>query len=211
MSDEVKTETTTTAEAAAGGGDAKTTEPKATDVTSMMGKPATKVDAKPASGEIKKAEPYAIAVPEQYAKLVDKESLKKFEALANELGVTAEQANKIAAMDFERRAAEVKSQFDMVEKQSQDWFASIKADKELGGDNLQATKANLDRFFAEFGDDAMRAELKALGMENHPGLVRMFSRVAEKFLNEDRGTIGGGGPGKQTPTEEQMLANFYAT
>lgn len=187
------------------GGEAKPdAKPEATSIIAAAGEDAVKPDAaakpdgaKP-DGEAAKPDdkPFAIDVPKDLEKFVNKDGLEKFAAFAKQEGLTVEQANKLAKYDLERS----KAQEESVAQTSAKWLDEIKKDPELGGDKFDATRANVSRTFTRFGGPTLTTELDAMGMGNHPGLVR-FANAVGAVLAEDIGSIPGAGGGSGAKRE----------
>lgn len=178
------------------GGDAAKPE-----VTSIITAPTDgadkKPDAKPGGDPAAKPDdkPYALEVPKELAEHLDKAGLEKFTAFAKETGISLEHANKLLKFDLERRAAHVKSQDESVGLQSKAWLDEVTKDKELGGEKLKETLASVGRAYTKYGPKGLGEELKALGMENHPGLVRWANAVGADLAEDTGGLPGGGGGG----------------
>jgi hypothetical protein len=191
---------------AAGGGAAAKTGAESTP-TSIMGASdegadKSKADAKAGGeGDAKPDDkPYALEVPKELEQHVDKAVLEKFTAFAKAEGLTAEHASKALKFHLEHTAAATKSQYEAVDKQAKAWLDEVKADKELGGAKFDETKADVGRALTKFADKSLREELDAMGISNHPGLVRMMAKVGA-MLREDSGGIPGAGAGRARTTE----------
>ena len=80
------------------------------------------------------------------------------------------------------------------DKQNADWQTEIRADKEIGGDNLQGVLQTFSKVASdpELSDPKFREALAFTGAGNHPAIVRTLTRWA-KALSE-------GGPVRGTPT-----------
>lgn len=156
---EAKPAGTTTAEATAG-------EPE-------EGKP---TEAKPAEA---KPEPvYDFKAPEGVR--LQEPVMSEFTAAAKELGVAPEIAQKLV----DRVGPKI------VEAQRQDaavaiaqWETDARADKEFGGDNLNANLAVAQKALA-LADPKMKQLLAESGLGNHPEVIRWMYRVG-KSMSED--------------------------
>ncbi|WP_209021633.1 hypothetical protein, partial [Helcococcus ovis] len=80
---------------------------------------------------------------------LDTEALKDFEPVARDLNLTNEQAQKLVDAYPKILAGVQQRQAEAWQKQTEDWAASVKADKEIGGDkltvNLSAAQRALDQ------------------------------------------------------------------
>ena len=134
--------------------------------------------------------------------------LAQFKSLAKELGLDSAKAQKAfdAQLNAQKSwATQIETAFHDQQKQ---WVAEVKADKELGGPNFDATQAAARKFMVTFDPDgSLRKELDSHGLGNLPALVRLVARAA-KALNEDSvGNVGAGGK----PTQEDSLRLRYPT
>ncbi|HDX9033768.1 TPA: hypothetical protein ROV54_002825, partial [Staphylococcus aureus] len=69
---------------------------------------------------------------------LDAEALKDFEPVARELNLTNEQAQKLVDAYPKILAGVQQRQADAWQAQTEEWAATVKADKEIGGDKLTA-------------------------------------------------------------------------
>jgi hypothetical protein len=150
-----------------------------------------KAEDKPADGSKDGAE-----VPETYefkfedGLEVDPDTLTGLSETAKELGLTQEQAQKIAdlgAKQSERWAGAQQTAMDNAEKQ---WVADVKADEEIGGDKLNENLAVAKQALDKFGTPELTSFLKESRLGNHPELIRLMNRVG-KAIAEDSVVPGG--------------------
>lgn len=83
--------------------------------------------------------------------------------------------------------------------QVQEWATSVTKDPELAGTNgekLQATQANVERGFAQFGSPELKEFFDASGMGNHPMFVRLFNKIGG-MIGGDNLAAGGAPTGQQ--------------
>ncbi len=171
--------------------------------SSLMGGTGAKGDEKKPEAKADGDKPYAIEVPKELEEHVDKAGLEKFSAWAKAEGFTLEQANKLAKYDLERRAAAVAAETETVVNQDKAWLAEVTADKDIGGDKMPVTKANMDRAVVKFGPPGMGKRLELLGMGNHPDIVKFTSAVGAA-LAEDNGQLPGASGGGQQQRRESI-------
>lgn len=139
------------------------------------------------------------AVPEKYdlkppeGMQLDEVLLGEFEPLAKELKLTNDGAQKLVETMMPKVVARVVEQQQAAWEQTlESWVGEINADKEIGGDNLKATKEAAEKALARFGSKDLTAMLgyrtaenpKGLGLGNHPELVRVFAKIG-KAMSED--------------------------
>ncbi len=153
----------------------------------------------------------AAGVPEKYefslpdGMEVDTALLEKADPVFRELGLTNEQAGKLAQLVAEQRISEGQALQDAYAKQMEDWASQTNSDKELGG-SAEAVSANVQKyafpFINQFGSPELKALLKDTGLGNHPEIVRTFIR-AGKAMAEDGGVMG-----KSTSTKSAAAVLF---
>lgn len=116
---------------------------------------------------------------------LDEALLEKATPVMRELGLTNEQANKLAGVIAEQRKADYDALNARHQKVVTDWQTAIKTDKDFGGEKLKTSLNTADRVIATFGDDEFRKDLTDLGLGNHPGLFRLLARVGNA-LSDDK-------------------------
>lgn len=169
------------------GGEAEPAGDAASDATDGEGKE---------GGEKPKAEgppeKYEFTLPEGMA--LDEAALGKFEPVLRDVGLTNEQANKLAGVFAEIRAADLQASQTAFVEQVNGWLGEVKADPDLGGAKFDSTVKAAGAAMAAFGTPALREVLNNTGLGNHPELVRLMSRVGAA-LQEDKtaGPAGAGG------------------
>lgn len=137
------------------------------------GKPAT--EAKPTEEVV-----YDFKAPEGIE--LDAASLDEFKAIAKDLKLPKDAAQKVVDLAAKREQARAEA----FAKQVEDWANTVKADPELGkAENLAAARKVVDAF----GDDEIKSLLNSTGMGNHPAVVR-FMVKASKLISEDRIVTG---------------------
>lgn len=172
----------------------------ATDPVTPAEEPGKPEDGKPADGENKdvkqpegekpKDEKKPEGAPETYefkaaeGVELDTEALKDFEPVARELNLTNEQAQKLVDAYPKILAGVQQRQVEAWQKQTQDWAADVKADKEIGGDKLTASLSKAQQALETFGTPELKEYLNETGLGNHPELVKAFVKIG-KAMSED--------------------------
>ena len=133
-----------------------------------------------------------ITLPEGLSK--DDALFGDFTNLAKEHGLpmpVAQTLVDLAAKQVQAANQKLQASWD---KQNADWQAEVRADKEIGGDNLQGLLQTFSKVASdpELSDPKFREALAFTGAGNHPAIVRTLARWA-KALSE-------GGPVRGTPT-----------
>lgn len=130
---------------------------------------------------------------------LDAEALKDFEPVARELNLTNEQAQKLVDAYPKILAGVQQRQADAWQAQTEEWAATVKADKEIGGDKLTANLGVAQRALDTFGTPALKEYLNGTGLGNHPELVKAFVKVG-KAMSED-GVVTGKESGQRSAAE----------
>lgn len=130
---------------------------------------------------------------------LDAEALKDFEPVARELNLTNEQAQKLVDAYPKILAGVQQRQADAWQAQTEEWAATVKADKEIGGDKLTANLGVAQRALDTFGTPALKEYLNSTGLGNHPELVKAFVKVG-KAMSED-GVVTGKESGQRSAAE----------
>ncbi|HBR7812468.1 TPA: peptidase [Klebsiella pneumoniae] len=130
---------------------------------------------------------------------LDAEALKDFEPVARELNLTNEQAQKLVEAYPKILAGVQQRQADAWQAQTEEWAATVKADKEIGGDKLTANLGVAQRALDTFGTPELKEYLNGTGLGNHPELVKAFIKVG-KAMSED-GMVTGKESGQRSAAE----------
>lgn len=121
---------------------------------------------------------YAFTTPEGVESL-DPKRLEAFTALAKELKLPADAAQRVVDM----AAAEAKAAADAHVTLVQSWADAVKADKVLGGDNLTASSV-IARKAIDLGPPELKALLNSTGLGNHPAVFK-WAHAVGVALSED--------------------------
>lgn len=164
-------------------------------------------------GEVQQTEAKAEEqVPEQYAdfafeegKALDTELADDIKATAKELGLTQSQAQKLADLALKRTESAQSKQAEMLAQARDEWAGQAQADKEFGGDAIEANLAMARKALDTFGTPELKALLNESGLGNHPEVIRFFYRSG-KAISEDR-VIRGGAAGQPTDPAKRMFPN----
>ena len=125
---------------------------------------------------------YDIKVPDGMT--LDDAAFADFEPVARELNLSNEQAQKLADIYSKRMTDVAQRQQESWKETTAKWVDDVKADKEIGGTNLDASVRHAQAALAKFGTPELKAQMDATGMGNHPELVRVFARIG-KAMAED--------------------------
>lgn len=131
-------------------------------------------------------EKYEFTMPEGVE--LDTALAEKVDPVLRELGLSNEQANKLAATFAEYRASETQRQSDAYAQQVEEWGKSARDDKEFGGAAFDENVKHAQAAIGKFGSPELKAML-ADGLGNHPELIRFCVRIG-KAIGEDGGVDG---------------------
>ncbi|EEL5481364.1 TPA: peptidase [Salmonella enterica subsp. enterica serovar Typhimurium] len=102
-------------------------------------------------------EKYAFTAPE--GQELDTSALAQFEPVARELNLTQEQAQKLVDVYPKVLAGVQQQQAESWQKQTEDWAAAVKADKDIGGDKLASNLGAAQRAIDTFGTKELKEYL----------------------------------------------------
>lgn len=126
--------------------------------------------------------PYEFKLPEGIE--VDSAEAESFSAIAKELKLPQEAAQKIVDFAVAREAKMIETRNAAVAA----WAESVKTDKDIGGDKLAENLATA-RKAIDLGPPELKELLNASGFGNHPAIVKWAVAVG-KALSEDRFVSG---------------------
>lgn len=129
---------------------------------------------------------YEFTLPEGMER--DAEATEEFIAIAKELKLPKEAAQKVVDLAVKREQARA----DAFTETVKGWETAVKTDKDLGGDKLPETLATC-RKAIDLGPPGLRDLLSSTKMGSHPDVVRWTYAVG-KALSEDKFVAGGNGP-----------------
>lgn len=115
---------------------------------------------------------------------VDPDTLGNLKELAKELGLTQEQAQKIADLGAAQSQKWVALQEQAITEASTQWVEQVKSDKEIGGDKLSENLGIAKRALDRFGTPELSKLLDESRLGNHPELIRTMYRIG-KAISDD--------------------------
>jgi len=159
-------------------------------------------------GEGKKPEvpeKYEIKLPEGFE--VDEGALEIFTPVFKEVGLTNEQAQKLADAYIEMQKKDAEAYINEINK----WKEQAKNDPEYGGTKLKENLAVASRAMREVFSEKTIALMDYMGLTSHPEVIRDLWKLGLK-ISEDRWV--GGKPAGTTEDEsgltpEEKLARRY--
>ena len=133
---------------------------------------------------------------------LDTAAAEAFAPVAQELGISQEQAQKLVDFYAGERAKMEKSSVDAWEKTQSDWQDAVKADPDIGGVNLEENLGTAKKALDKYGSDALNDAILATGMGNNLEFIR-FAHSVGKAMSED--SIGVGAPAIRTETDKASI------
>lgn len=130
---------------------------------------------------------YAFELPEGMT--LPEDTAAEVKAFAKEHNLTVKDAQKLVSLGVKQRQAEA----DAYAKTVEGWVATVKADKDIGGDKLQENLAVAKAAIKTFGDQELTDLLDGTRYGSHPAIVRFMYKVG-KALAEDSVVQGAGKP-----------------
>ena len=127
--------------------------------------------------------------------------------LATELGLDSAKAQKLV----DAYAGDASAQQAALAKQQADWVAAIKADKDIGGANLEANLAVAKKAVAHFGGADFAQYLNASGLGDHPALVKAFVKIGQAMADDSvAGSVGStASSAPQTDPLQQLYPSMF--
>ena len=182
-------------------------------------KPAGDDDKKPAEGddpkkedETKKGDGVKFGDDKDYELKLPKDSQlseadqKRLTEYAKKQGLKKEAAQELLDAEETARKGYIESAVKERQKLLDSWVKETKNDKEIGGDNYNATVEQAKRVVKRFGTDEFVKELDESGYGNHKEVLRIFSRIG-KAMDDDSFVEGKGG--NEDKEEKSVAEKFY--
>lgn len=135
---------------------------------------------------------------------VDASTLGELSDVAKELGLTQEQAQKIADLGAKQSERWVEAQQKVLADAETQWIESVRTDKEIGGDKLDENVAVAVKALDKFGTPELKAFLKESRLGNHPEMIRLAYRVGKAIADD---SVVPGGRSTNLNTSDAQL--FY--
>ncbi len=200
--------------------------PAAEAATLLTTDPATTTEAPKTEGTEAKADDAKTAeqkkdeaktgAPEEYAdfKLPDnfkanESTLTEFKAVAKDLGLTQEAAQKLVDFQTAQSAKTVQAFSDEmqshVDKTAKEWATAAKADKEYGGEEFDKNMGFASAALKAFGTPELKTLLNESRLGNNPEVVRFMVR-AGKAISQD-GFI----PGRASSAAKDAASVLYGS
>ena len=124
-------------------------------------------------------EKYELQTPDGMTR--DEVAFAEFSAVAKEIGLTQEQAQKLAGVQIALAQREAEQTAQVIA----DWDKASQTDAEIGGDNFTANLAVMKRSLDAYATPAFKEMMGKYGLVNHPEVLRFLYRVG-KDVSDDK-------------------------
>lgn len=177
--------------------------------------------AKPAEGaatdqgaqEAKTEDAPKLKAPESYTDFTLPEGVQiapevadNLKALAKDLDLTQDQAQKVADLGAQMSQRWAQQQTDALAKARTDWAEAAKVDTEYGGEKFNENMAAAKKALDAFGSPELTKLLNESGIGNHPEVIRVFVR-AGKAIGDGKFVAGT----KAAVSDEDKARRLYPT
>lgn len=126
---------------------------------------------------------YNVSLPKEAEGELDPEAVSAFVATAKDLGIPQDTAQKL----LDRLAPVfVEREYARLDAARTEWETQARADKEFGGDALDANLAVAKKALDTFGTPELREMLRLSGVGSHPEVIRLFYRVGRALAEDNR-------------------------
>ena len=144
---------------------------------------------------------------------VDQEFLDDFTKMAKEKGLSQEDAQDI--VDFVPKIADrlIEKQLEVIHERGEEWKATMRNDKELGGDKLDETLSVAKKALDTIGTPELKALLGPHDPEknptgtyfgNHPAILRFFHAVGTRIM-DDNDFVNSGKQGSERSIADKIF------
>ena len=134
----------------------------------------------------------------------DDGKVSEFTALARELNLTQEQAQKLVDLHVRHWLGFE----EQTRAQNEAWSKQAMEDPEFGGQKFTQSLRDAHRFINVFGGEKLKLALDATGAGNHPEIFKAFAR-AGRILGEDQFVAGSGAAGARGGTFADLANTIY--
>lgn len=155
------------------------------------------------------------AAPETYADfdvpenvIVDTELMGEFKSAAKDIGLTQEQAQHLASMGAKMAQKITEQAANAHAERIATWEAETKADKDIGGAQLEANLATAKKALDAFGSPELNQLLVESGIGNHPAVIKAFVKAGKAMSEDTLMPSSAQVPGAQTSIAQKLYPNM---
>ena len=105
-------------------------------------------------------------------------------AIAKDEKLTQAQTDKLVATTENVVKRYQDRQQELLESTQDEWEASVKADKEIGGENENLSIRYAQKAINQFGNDEFKKELEVTKLGSHPEVIRVFARIGRAISDD---------------------------
>jgi hypothetical protein len=134
---------------------------------------------------------------------LDTEISDEFKVMAKELKLPQGKAQKVADLGVKMAARWQATQNEAIAKTVAGWADETRADRDLGGDKLDANLAVAKKALDAFGTPELKKMLNESGFGNNIEIIRLLHK-AGLTLSEDTVVIGKGSGQTEVPMHDRM-------
>lgn len=127
-------------------------------------------------------EAYQLALPD--GSPLDPKALEEISAFARERGFSKEQAQAVLERESAVLTSYREAQQAALQQATEQWFAEVKADPELGGEAFAKNVELAKRVVARYGSEKLKQTLNESGLGNHPELVRLLVKIGKETAED---------------------------
>jgi hypothetical protein len=132
--------------------------------------------------------------------------VEPFNAVAKELGLSQDGAQKIVDLQAQSVKAEIDARLDGFNKQVEGWG---EASKKLFGTDFEKQFGLAAKAVERFGDADLKTLLRESGLGNHPSIIKAFNKIGA-MMSEDQPVDGRRAGGEAKTTAELMFDKMPA-
>lgn len=152
--------------------------------------------------------------PEEYADFTIPEGVEMdanlttdLKAVAKELGLSQEQAQRLADIGIKQAQGQAAKQTQVLTDAGERWATEARADKEFGGEKFEENLGLAKKAVDAFGTPELKTLLNETKLGNHPEVLRFMVR-AGKAISQDRFEGGRAAPaGEKRSAEDRLYGN----
>lgn len=145
---------------------------------------------------------YKLALPKD--SLLEPSVIDEIVSYAKEQGLSNEAAQTLVEREHKAVARHEEAKDKEVEEIRKGWKEDTKADKELGGDNLNKSSETALRVIDRFATKGFKTMLSDTGFGDHPEVVRIFKRIGDT-MTDDQFVMAKAQTGNQEKSDADVL------
>jgi hypothetical protein len=157
----------------------------------------------------------APAAPEAYTDfdvpetvIVDTELMGEFKSAAKDIGLSQEQAQHLASMGAKMAQKITEQAATAQAERIAAWEAETKADKDIGGAQLEANLATAKKALDAFGSPELNELLVETGIGNHPAIIKAFVKAGQAMSEDTLMPSSAQVPSAQTSIAQKLYPNM---